>query len=47
MMLANVPAVLLGEAAANRLPMQLVHRVAAAIFLALGVTVLLGYGDFG
>ncbi len=47
MMLANVPAALLGEAAANRLPMQLVHRVAAAIFLALGVTVLLGYGDFG
>ena len=47
MMLANVPAVLLGEAAANRLPMQLVHRVAAAIFLALGVTVLLGYGGFG
>ena len=47
MMLANVPTVLLGEAAANRLPMQLVHRVAAAIFLALGVTVLLGYGDFG
>ena len=47
MMLANVPAVLLGEAAANRLPMQPVHRVAAAIFLALGVTVLLGYGGFG
>jgi putative Ca2+/H+ antiporter (TMEM165/GDT1 family) len=47
MMLANVPAVLLGRSAANRLPMQLVHRVAAAIFLALGVTVLLGYGGFG
>jgi hypothetical protein len=27
--------------------MQIVHRIAAAIFLALGVTVLLGYGQFG
>jgi putative Ca2+/H+ antiporter (TMEM165/GDT1 family) len=41
MMLANVPAVLLGEVAAKKLPMQVVHRVAAAIFLALGVSVLL------
>ena len=47
MMLANVPAVLLGEAAANRLPMRAVHRIAAAIFVALGVTVLLGYGRLG
>jgi putative Ca2+/H+ antiporter (TMEM165/GDT1 family) len=45
MMLANVPAVLLGEAAATKLPMRLVHRIAAAIFLVLGVTVLLGYGS--
>ncbi|HWJ05562.1 MAG TPA: TMEM165/GDT1 family protein [Steroidobacteraceae bacterium] len=45
MMLANVPAVLLGEVAAKKLPMQVVHRIAAAIFLALGVTVLLGYGS--
>jgi Ca2+/H+ antiporter, TMEM165/GDT1 family len=41
MMLANVPAVLLGEVAAKKLPMQLVHRIAAAIFLVLGVSVLL------
>jgi len=41
MMLANVPVVLLGEVAAKKLPMQLVHRIAAAIFLVLGVTVLL------
>ena len=41
MMLANVPAVLLGEVAARKLPMQHVHRIAAAVFLALGVTVLL------
>ena len=45
MMLANVPAVLLGEVAARKLPMQVVHRIAAAIFVALGVTVLLGYGS--
>jgi len=43
MMLANVPAVLLGEVAAKKLPMRLVHGIAAAIFFALGATVLLGY----
>ena len=45
MMLANVPAVLLGEVAATKLPMHLVHRIAAALFLVLGVTVLLGLGS--
>ena len=45
MMLANVPAVLLGEVAASRLPMHVVHRIAAALFLVLGVTVLLGFGS--
>lgn len=45
MMLANVPAVLLGEVAAKKLPMHIVHRIAAAIFFGLGVTVLLGYGS--
>jgi putative Ca2+/H+ antiporter (TMEM165/GDT1 family) len=44
MLLANVPAVLLGEVAAKKLPMHIVHRIAAAIFFVLGVTVLLGYG---
>jgi Ca2+/H+ antiporter, TMEM165/GDT1 family len=47
MMLANVPAVLLGEVAAKKLPMHVVHRIAAAIFLALGVSVLLGFGELG
>jgi putative Ca2+/H+ antiporter (TMEM165/GDT1 family) len=42
MMLANVPAVLLGEVAARKLPMRLVHSIAAAIFLVIGVLVLLG-----
>ena len=45
MRLANVPAVLLGEVAAKKLPMRIVHRIAAAIFLALGVIVLLGFGS--
>ena len=40
MMLANVPAVLLGEIAAKKLPMKVVHGVAAAIFLILGLIVL-------
>jgi Ca2+/H+ antiporter, TMEM165/GDT1 family len=36
MMLANVPVVFVGEAAAKFLPMQLVRGSAAAIFIALG-----------
>jgi putative Ca2+/H+ antiporter (TMEM165/GDT1 family) len=42
MLLANVPAVLLGEVAARKLPMRVVHGVAAAIFAVLGVLILLG-----
>lgn len=41
MLLANVPAVLLGEVAARKLPMRLVHSVAAGIFLLLGLLILL------
>jgi putative Ca2+/H+ antiporter (TMEM165/GDT1 family) len=41
MMLANVPAVLLGEVAAKKLPLRIVHGVAAAIFAVLGLLVLL------
>ena len=44
MMIANVPAVLLGEVAATKLPMRLVHGIAAALFLLLGVLVLAGVG---
>ena len=47
MMLANVPAVLLGEVAAKKLPMRIVHGIAAAIFFVLGVMVLLGFGSQG
>jgi len=42
MMLANVPAVLLGEVAAKKLPLRVVHAIAAAIFLVMGLVVLLG-----
>lgn len=42
MMLANVPAVLVGEAAARKLPIKLVHGIAAAIFIVLGASILLG-----
>jgi putative Ca2+/H+ antiporter (TMEM165/GDT1 family) len=44
MMLANVPAVLLGGKLAHKLPVKLVHGVAAAIFAALGVATLAGAG---
>lgn len=42
MMIANVPAVLVGGRLAHRLPIRLVHGVAAAIFLALGIGALAG-----
>ena len=42
MMIANVPAVLLGDKLAERLPVRLVHLVAAAIFAVLGIATLLG-----
>jgi putative Ca2+/H+ antiporter (TMEM165/GDT1 family) len=45
MMLANVPAVFLGDRLAGRLPVRLVHGVAAAIFAVLGVLTLLGAGE--
>ena len=44
MMLANVPAVYLGERIANRIPLRLVHGIAAAVFAVLGLATLLGAG---
>ena len=44
MMAANVPAVLLGEKAATKLPLRLVHGVAALLFAVLGVLVLTNAG---
>ena len=40
MLIANVPAVLLGERLADRLPTRLVHMIAAAIFAVLGIVTL-------
>jgi len=45
MMLANVPAVLLGNRIAHRMPVKLVHGIAAAVFAFLGVATLLGAGQ--
>ena len=45
MMLANVPAVYLGNKVAERIPMKLVHGIAAGIFAVLGVLTLLNVGD--
>ena len=44
MMVANVPAVLVGGKLAEKLPVTLVHRVAAVIFLVLGVATLVAGG---
>ncbi|HEX4859581.1 MAG TPA: TMEM165/GDT1 family protein [Usitatibacteraceae bacterium] len=43
MLIANVPAVILGEKAAVKLPMRLIRTIAAVVFAALGVAVLLGF----
>jgi putative Ca2+/H+ antiporter (TMEM165/GDT1 family) len=45
MMLANVPAVFLGERIARRVSMRLLHGIAAALFALLGVLTLLNVGD--
>ena len=45
MMIANVPAVLLGDRIAARMPVKLVHGIAAAIFLGLGIATLLGAAE--
>lgn len=45
MMLANVPAVIMGDKIADKMPVKLVHRIAAAIFAVLGVATLLGAGQ--
>jgi len=45
MMIANVPAVLLGDRIAHKLHVKLVHGIAAAIFAVLGIATLLGAGE--
>lgn len=45
MMVANVPAVLLGDRIAHRFPVRLVHGIAAALFALLALATLLGAGE--
>jgi putative Ca2+/H+ antiporter (TMEM165/GDT1 family) len=45
MMIANVPAVIVGDRLAGKIPVKIVHAVAAAIFAVLGVLTLMGVGS--
>ena len=45
MMLANVPAVLLGERVTRLVPMRTVHMIAAGLFAVLGVMALFNVGS--
>jgi Ca2+/H+ antiporter, TMEM165/GDT1 family len=48
MMIADVPAVFIGDRLSARIPMKLVHAIAAAMFAAMGVATLFGAGaSFG
>jgi putative Ca2+/H+ antiporter (TMEM165/GDT1 family) len=44
MLIADVPAVFVGEKLANKIPMKLVHTIAAGIFAVLGIATLMGAG---
>jgi putative Ca2+/H+ antiporter (TMEM165/GDT1 family) len=44
MLIADVPAVFIGGKLATRIPMRLVHSIAAGMFALLGVLTLLGVG---
>ena len=44
MMIANVPAVFIGDRLLQRVPMKLVHGIAAALFAVLGLATLFGAG---
>ena len=45
MMIADVPAVFVGDRLAKKIPMTLVHAIAAAIFAVLGLLTLLNVGS--
>ncbi len=45
MLIAGIPAVFAGEKLATRIPMKLVYSIAAVIFAAPGVAILLGAGS--
>jgi putative Ca2+/H+ antiporter (TMEM165/GDT1 family) len=46
MLIANVPAVFLGEHLLKRVPMKFVHRVAAVLFALLGLATILGAAEY-
>ena len=43
MMLADVPAVFLGNKVAQKLPLKLIHTIAAGIFAILGILILIKF----
>jgi Ca2+/H+ antiporter, TMEM165/GDT1 family len=45
MLIADIPAVFAGDKLANKIPMKLVHSIAAAVFALLGVATLMGAGS--
>ncbi len=45
MLIADVPAVFVGDKLASKIPMKLVHALAASIFAVLGIATLLGAGE--
>ena len=44
MLIADIPAVFAGDKLANKIPMKLVHSIAAGVFAFLGIATLLGAG---
>lgn len=44
MLIADVPAVFVGDKLANKIPMRFVHAIAAGMFALLGIATLLGAG---
>lgn len=44
MLIADVPAVFVGDKLAGKIPMRLVHSIAAGVFAVLGVATLMGAG---
>ena len=45
MMLANIPAVIVGDRIAGKLPVKAIRITAAIVFVALGVVTLTGFGE--
>ena len=45
MLIADVPAVFVGNKFAAKIPMKLVHSIAAGVFAVMGVATLLGAGS--